>query len=184
MKLLVTCHFSGTCLQSENFRNFKSLGLFWLRNGQLWKQISRVRFGFCSTYIYSFVSFSMVYITILSLLQFLNYRTKCGKILWKHAKFLTLMDRHKNTRGSSTLGYGQCYPPRSPLSNDKKSSYTSPNKIFRSLTTYMILRTSATFGVREGGRGRSVECNVRISPKIIPTADKDCRSLSHTILKI
>jgi hypothetical protein len=30
---LVTCQFSGTCLQSENFG--ENLAIFWLRSGQL-----------------------------------------------------------------------------------------------------------------------------------------------------
>jgi hypothetical protein len=50
---LVTCQFSGTCLQ--NFVEFDIL--FSLQHSQLWKQISRVLFRFCSAYIYSFERF-------------------------------------------------------------------------------------------------------------------------------
>jgi hypothetical protein len=106
----------------------------------------------------------------------------------KFAKNLTLMDRHKNTRGLSTLGCGQYYPRRYPLSNDKKSSCARlrhPNKIFNPLMTYLILRTSANLGVQEGGgRRRGVSYIMRISLKNILTTNKDCRSLSHTILDI
>jgi hypothetical protein len=70
MKPLVTCQFSGTCPQSENFG--ESVSLLWLRDGQLWKQISRVLFGLCSAYIYSLerflVSFSKMALNILSIL--------------------------------------------------------------------------------------------------------------------
>jgi hypothetical protein len=51
MNFLVAPHFSGTGLQSENFR--ENVSFSWLRVDQLWKKISRVLFGFCSTYIYS-----------------------------------------------------------------------------------------------------------------------------------
>jgi hypothetical protein len=43
--------FSSTGLQSQNFKEI--VYLFCLRHGQLWKQISRVLFGFCSTYIFN-----------------------------------------------------------------------------------------------------------------------------------
>jgi hypothetical protein len=52
---LVTCQFSGTCLQSQDI--VENLALFWLWKGQFRKQISRVLFGFCSAYIYSFERF-------------------------------------------------------------------------------------------------------------------------------
>jgi hypothetical protein len=55
MKPLVTCQFSGTCLQNQKF--VESVSLLWLRHGQLWKVISRVPFGFCLAYIYSFERF-------------------------------------------------------------------------------------------------------------------------------
>jgi hypothetical protein len=55
-------------LQSENFE--ENIILVWQQKGKLWTRISRVLFGF-STYIYSFersafVSFSMMYVEILS----------------------------------------------------------------------------------------------------------------------
>ncbi len=55
MKPLVFPHFSPTGLQSQIFGGTPSL--LWLRKGQLWKQISRVLFRFCSTYIYLFERF-------------------------------------------------------------------------------------------------------------------------------
>ncbi len=55
MKPLVTCQFSGACLQSQNF--VENLALFWLLKGQLRKQISRILLGFCSAHIYSFERF-------------------------------------------------------------------------------------------------------------------------------
>jgi hypothetical protein len=42
----------GTRPQSENFR--KTVSRSGLRKGRLWRQISRVLFGFCSAYIYPF----------------------------------------------------------------------------------------------------------------------------------
>jgi hypothetical protein len=114
------------------------------------------------------VSIPVMYMNILSLLQFLNWRKECRKILWKLAKNLTLMDRHKNTRGLSTLGCGQYYPPRSPLYNDKKSSCARmrhPNKIFNSLMTYLILRTSANLGVQKRRESWPTNWPVRILSK-------------------
>jgi hypothetical protein len=153
MEPLVTCQFSGTCLQSQNFG--ENLDLFWLWNDQFRKQISRVLFGICSAYIYSFDRFfgllsSDVYEYFVTFAVF-ELEERMQKNLWKFAKNLTLMDRHKNTRGLSTLGCGQYYSPKSPLSNDKKSSCARlrhPNKIFNSLMTYLILRTSANLRVR------------------------------------
>ncbi len=61
---------------------------------------------------------------------------------------------HKNTRGLSTLGYGQYYLPRFPLSNDKKfnrARLRHLNKNFYFLITCLILRTYAIlFGGTEG----------------------------------
>ncbi len=55
MKPLVTCYFFGTCPQSQNIGGTPNL--LWLRHGQLWNQISRLLFRFCSAYIYSFERF-------------------------------------------------------------------------------------------------------------------------------
>jgi hypothetical protein len=52
LKSLVTCQFFGTGFQSQNFREIG--GRFWLRMGQLWTRISRLLFGICSAYMYSF----------------------------------------------------------------------------------------------------------------------------------
>jgi hypothetical protein len=52
IKPLVTCQFSGTCLQSQKF--VESVNRFCQQSGQLWKLISLVLFGFRSSYIYSF----------------------------------------------------------------------------------------------------------------------------------
>jgi hypothetical protein len=54
-KPLVTCQFSGTCLQSQNFGGTSNL--LWLLKGQLWSQISRVLLVICSAYIYSLERF-------------------------------------------------------------------------------------------------------------------------------
>jgi hypothetical protein len=48
-KPLVSCQFSGTCPQSQNFGE-NLVPILWLRQGQLWSQISWVLFGFCSAY--------------------------------------------------------------------------------------------------------------------------------------
>jgi hypothetical protein len=47
--------FPSMGLQSQNFG--ENVIFFWLWNGQLWKLISRVLFGFCSAYIYTFERF-------------------------------------------------------------------------------------------------------------------------------
>jgi len=55
IKPFIASHFSGTDLQIVNFE--EKVGLLWLREGQFLNQISRVLFGFCSAYIYSFERF-------------------------------------------------------------------------------------------------------------------------------
>ncbi len=81
--------FPSMGLQSQNFG--ENVIFFWLWNGQLWKLISRILFGFCSAYIYTFerflVSFSMMYMIFLSVLQFSAYRRKCRKECEKNTKF-------------------------------------------------------------------------------------------------
>jgi hypothetical protein len=63
------------------------------------------------------------------------------------------VDPHKNTRGLSTLGYGQHYPPRSPLSNDKKinrASLRHLSKIFLFFDDMFDFEDLRYFGRKEG----------------------------------
>ncbi len=108
MEPLVTPQFSGTCLPSQNFG--EKLGRFRLRNCQLLRQISRVLFGFCSAYIYSFERFfSQLFNGIhdyFVTFTIFEIEEKMQKNLWKYTEFITLMDPQKFLRGSPYLGYG------------------------------------------------------------------------------
>jgi hypothetical protein len=81
--------FPSMGLQNQNFG--ENVIFFWLWNGLLWKLISRVLFGFFQ-HIYTcskgfLVSFSMIYMIFLTVLQFSDYRRKYRKECEKNTKF-------------------------------------------------------------------------------------------------
>jgi hypothetical protein len=88
MKLLVTLHILSAGFQSQNLG--ENIRFPWLRKGQLWNQISRVLFEFCSAYIYSFERFfSQLFNGVLldRIYSFWNLAKNVEKTVKKSQKF-------------------------------------------------------------------------------------------------
>jgi hypothetical protein len=81
---LVTCLFSDTLVQSQNFR--KSVSLFGLRKGQLRKQISRVLLRFYFAYILVRNVFLSAFQKCLQNFQLIYNIKVTGKNVWKYVE--------------------------------------------------------------------------------------------------